>query len=88
MGNHRPKLLGKKTYRLPLEIISDIEAQAERRGVSDNEVVLCALENEFGRMATYRLDYYDDLRPLVQTAQGRQCPTGPENARQSQTGGL
>lgn len=66
------------TLRLPLEIIEDIEHQAELLGCSNNEVALTALVNELSRIGTYRCDYYTQLRPLFHEAQRRQCaPSGP-----------
>ena len=69
----RPKLLSRITVRLPLELAEDILAHAERRSCSANEVVLNALENEFARLATHRLDYYAQFRDLVGQAEGRQA---------------
>lgn len=66
----RPKLDCRMTIRLPDELLQDIGAHADRRGISANEVVLCALENELARMLTYRLDYYAQTRPLDAVCQG------------------
>jgi hypothetical protein len=61
----RPKLTERITLRLPDALLADLTAAAERRGVSVNEVALCCFENDLSRMGTYRLDYYDQFRPLL-----------------------
>jgi hypothetical protein len=76
MNADRPKLLRKRTFLLPLELNEDLEVAASIRGVSVNEVLLNALENEFSRQIMvglpFALDYYRDIRPLLSemTAQG------------------
>ncbi len=65
----RPKLTERVTIRLPEELLADCAAHAERRSLSLNEVILCALENEFARLLTYRIPYYD-LRRLTLGHQG------------------
>ena len=64
----RPKLTERITLRLPEELLADLTAAAERRGVSVNEVALCCFENDLSRIGTYRLDYYDQLRALLPAA--------------------
>jgi len=66
----RPRLDERLTIRLPKEILDDCLSASCRRSCSVNEVVLSALENELARTATYHLDYYRDLRPLVRDRQG------------------
>lgn len=61
----RPKLMSRMTLRLPEELAVDILAAARRRNCSANEVVLGAMENELARLGTYRLHYYDVIRPLL-----------------------
>jgi hypothetical protein len=67
-NTNRPKLLRKRTFLFPLELHDDLEADAARRGVSVNEVLLSALENEFARRSmiglTFGLDYYTHIRPM------------------------
>jgi len=66
----RPKLTERITLRLPEELLADLTATATRRGVSVNEVALCCFENDLSRIGTYRLDYYDQLRPVLAGGQG------------------
>ena len=66
----RPKLTERLTLRLPEDLLRDLAATAERRGVSLNEVALCCFENELSRIGTYRLDYYAQLRPVLEQSQG------------------
>jgi len=85
----RPKLTERITLRLPDELLADLVTAADRRGVSINEVALCCFENDLSRMGTYRLDYYEQFRPLLAGGQGdvvRQsasngCLTGKLSAR-------
>lgn len=79
MPDDRPKLTERMTFRLPEELKQDVTAQATRLGVSENEVVLTALENEFGRLRTHRLPYYGQLRTLLVKGQDRHCPTISRN---------
>lgn len=71
----RPKLLEKRTFRLPLELDAYLEAQAADRGITVNELILTALENDCSRLLTYRLSLYAHLMPLWDDVQRRQCPT-------------
>ena len=71
----RPKLLEKRTFRLPLELDAYLEAQAADRGITVNELILTALENDCSRLLTYRLSLYAHLIPLWDDVQRRQCPT-------------
>jgi hypothetical protein len=66
----RPKLTERITLRIPEELLADLTAAAERRGVSINEVALCCFENDLARIGTYRLDFYAQLRPLLLISQG------------------
>lgn len=66
----RPKLTERVTIRLPEELLIDCQRAAGRRSCSLNELCLNALENELARIGTYSLDYYGQLRPLLQTVQG------------------
>jgi len=66
----RPKLTERVTIRLPEELLVDLTTDADRRGCSLNEVVLHALETDLVRRATYRLDYYAQLRTLGLSGQG------------------
>ncbi|MDO8357210.1 MAG: hypothetical protein Q7U76_12540 [Nitrospirota bacterium] len=65
---HRPKLLRKRTFLMPIELNDDLEFDAAHRGVSVNEVFLSAMENEFARRSMvglpFGLDYYDHIRPM------------------------
>jgi len=58
----RPKLTERITLRLPDELLADLTAAAERRGVSINEVALCAFEHELTRLLIEQLDYYRVVR--------------------------
>lgn len=71
----RPKLLEKRTFRLPLELDAYLEAEAAERGITVNEVILTALENDLARLLTYRFSLYAHLMPLWDDLQRRQCPT-------------
>lgn len=71
----RPKLLEKRTFRLPLELDAYLERFAEDRGITVNELILTSLENDLSRMLTYRLSLYAHLMPLWDDVQRRQCPT-------------
>lgn len=71
----RPKLLEKRTFRLPIELDAFLERFAEDRSVTVNEVILTALENDLSRLLTYRLSLYAHLMPLWDDVQRRQCPT-------------
>jgi HicB-like protein involved in pilus formation len=66
----RPKLTERITLRIPDELLADLTAAAERRGVSLNEVALCCFENDLARIGTYRVNYYTHLRPLLAIGQG------------------
>ena len=66
----RPKLTERITIRLPEELLADLTVDADRRGCSLNEVVLHALESDLSRRATYRIDYYAQLRTLLGLGQG------------------
>ncbi len=66
----RPILDERLTIRLPGSLLADALDHASRRNCSLNEVVLNALENEFVRLGSYRLDYYRHLRPVLAGAQG------------------
>ncbi len=72
----RPKLLEKRTFRLPLELDAFLEAHAADRGITVNELILTALENDMARLLTYRVSLYAHLIPLWDDIQRRQCPTG------------
>jgi len=71
----RPKLLEKRTFRLPLELDVYLEAQAADRGITVNELILTSLENDLSRMLTYRVSLYAHLMPLWEDVQRRHCPT-------------
>ena len=73
----RPKLLKRITIRMPMELYADTVHDAEDRDCSLNEVIVNAIENELSRKGTYRLDYYDQLRPLIVQSKGRHCQTFP-----------
>lgn len=60
----RPKLTERITLRLPEELLADLTTAATRRGVSINEVALCALEHEMACAVIDRLDYYRIRRIL------------------------
>lgn len=66
----RPKLTERITLRIPEELLADLTAAADRRGVSVNEVALCCFENDLARIGTHRLNYYDQLRPVLANCQG------------------
>lgn len=66
----RPKLIARITFRLPEELEADLQAAAMYRSCSANEVILNALENELARYLTYRLNYYADIRPIMQKERG------------------
>jgi hypothetical protein len=70
----RPKCIAKLSVRIPEELKADVRAAAIRRCCSDDEVVRCALENEFTRMILYRTNYYTDIRPIM-AAQEEACRT-------------
>ncbi len=82
-NTNRPPAEYRLTIRLPKLLETDINNEAHWRQVSVAEVVLSALENEFARKATYILNYYSDLRPLIQKAQELQGRTNQEDVRQA-----
>lgn len=71
----RPKLLEKRTFRLPLELDAYLESLAADRRISVNELILTSLENELSRLITYRLSLYTHLMPVCASLQRRHCPT-------------
>lgn len=81
----RPKLICSRSFRLPQELDHWIERHAQGRRCSVNEIIVSALENEFARLGTYRLDLYRDLMPLLAAKEARSCPTtGPNVIHESQ----
>lgn len=74
----RPKLLGKRTFRLPMELEAFLEDIAADRRISVNELILTALENDLSRCLTYRLSLYAHLIPLWEQVQCRLRPTLPD----------
>lgn len=67
----RPILDERMTIRLPHVLLADCLAAVNRgRLHSLNDFVINALENELARLATYRIDYYLDLRPFLARLQG------------------
>lgn len=68
------------TFRCPMELKVDIENHARRlRLPSMSAFILDALEREIARLNTYRLDYYDHLRPMMAQLEAGgvgPCPTG------------
>ena len=73
----RPKLTERVTIRLPEELLVDLTTDADRRGCSLNEVILHAVEMDLARRATYRFDYYTQLRTLWAEGQGDNVRTFP-----------
>lgn len=73
----RPKMIARMTFRLPEELGADVLREAARRSCSANEVIVTALEHELSRMLTYRLNYYDDIRPLLLDGEGNRVLHGP-----------
>ena len=73
----RPIADERMTVRMPSELLDRILKSAARRNCSANAVVLTCLENDLARMATYELDFYTDLIPLLKARQGDnggRCP--------------
>ena len=66
----RPQLDERLTIRIPSELLKVLLSMAARQNSSLNHVALTCFENELARLATYRLDYYNDLLPLLQSRQG------------------
>ncbi len=65
-------------YKPPKALHTLILNDATLRGVSIAEVLNSAVENEFARRATYTLNWYDEILPLVQKAQGQRGITSNE----------
>lgn len=71
----RPKCDDSITFRLPKELARYIHAFAKDAQVSVSEFMLASMENEIGRMLTYRISLYGDLMPLLEYVQRKQCQT-------------
>lgn len=67
------------TFRCPPELKVDIENHARRlRLPSISAFCLNAIENELMRLGTYRLDYYQQWRPMMAQVEAGgvgPCPT-------------
>jgi len=66
----RPILDERITIRLPHELLADALDHIARNNSTINRFVVNCIENELSRFATYRIDYYRDLRPLLDSLQG------------------
>lgn len=69
--NRPPTLKSPICFKAPKALHTLINNEATRRRVSVSEVILNALENEFGRKANYVLDFYEEVLPQIQKAQDR-----------------
>lgn len=58
------------TLRIPPVLLDVLLKMAARQNSSLNHVALTCFENEVARLATYRLDFYLDLIPLLKDRQG------------------
>jgi len=79
--NTSPRLDRRLSFRLPRKLEEDMVTDATLRDCSLNEVVLNALENELARRATYAVDYYEDIRPLIAKGQARRSRTRYRSVR-------
>lgn len=66
----RPICDERLTLRIPSVLLNVLLRMAAQQNNSLNHVALTCVENELARLATYRLDYYLDLIPLVKERQG------------------
>lgn len=66
----RPMCDERMTLRMPRALLAEILERAGRANCSANHIVLNSLENEFARMHTYTLDYYNDVLPLIEAKKG------------------
>lgn len=77
----RPICDERLTIRIPSPLLAVLLRMAARQNSSLNHVALTCFENELGRLATYHLDYYNDLMPLLSARQGDhggQCSLGSD----------
>jgi hypothetical protein len=66
----RPLLDERITIRLPGCLLADALTHIAKHNSTINNFVVNCIENELSRLATYRIDYYNDLRPLLLALQG------------------
>ncbi len=66
----RPILDERITVRISGVMLTLLLRAAARRNSSLNDVVNTALENDFTRMAGFSADFYLDIMPLLNRAQG------------------
>ena len=70
----RPICDERVTLRLPSALLADcLDHAARMKHPSLTNFLLNCIENELARLGTYRVDYYNDLRPMFA---GRQGDTG------------